>query len=399
MNGRIRACLFLLFLAAVILRSGFAREPAIDPEAGRIRVIYFGDSWGAGSPCQYLDRDPMLLATPVPASSTHMGGIPNASRYIRLFMPRTFDLLASKFDVIILSDTLKFYYTATQLNWFRDAVKNRGRGVLMVGGREVQTGEWWSNPVEEALPVDWVPGKTYEKLFRAYPTDLENGFLKSLPWKNFPPYLGMNLGTLKGGASLLLRSDVQDYPVLAFWEYGNGAGLAHTPDWTPAWGGPLSQWEFYGDFAANLMYLAAGAEIPQDPYTMRDIREEFYRFDIQRGMILGMLEFVEKFGANIGPLEYKLSEIDGAKQQATRLYLKQEYGEVLDTMRAARTELDRVLALALKTKDKALFWIYASEAMAVMGTSLICGMAVWLLMIRRRLYRAVGTTRMVGLGS
>ncbi len=399
MSRRFEASLLLILLAMLTLRPGLGRQAATDPDSGRIRVIYFGDSWGVLSPYQYLVRDPMLAVTPVPASSTHLGGVPNASRYIRLHMPRTFELLTSRFDVIILSDTVKAYYTPTQLNWFRDAVKDRGRGLLMVGGREVQTGEWWANPVEEALPVDWVPGQTYEKLFRAYPTDLDSAFLKSLPWDSLPPYLGMNLAKLKSGASLLLRSDVQDYPVLAFWEYGSGAGVAHTPDWTPAWGGQIWQWEFYGDFVANLMYLASGAEIPADPLMMRDIREEFYRFDIQRGIITGMLEFVEKFGANVGPLEDKLLEIDAAKQEATRLYVKQEYGQVLETMRAARAELDGVLDLALMTKDRALLWIYISEAMAVTGTSLVCGIAIWLLMVRRRLYKAVGTTRMLGRAS
>jgi len=398
MSGRTGARVLLFFLIAVVLPTGLAREPATDPETGRIRIIYFGDSWGVTSPYQYLVRDPMLVVTPVPASSTHLGGVPDPLRYIRLHMPRTFDLLASRFDVIILSDTVKAYYTPKQLNWFRDVVKERGRGLLMVGGREVQTGEWWANPVEEALPVNWALGQTYEKLFRAYPTDVESGFLKSLPWKALPPYLGMNLAVMKAGATLLLRSDVQDYPVLAYWEYGSGAGVAHTPDWTPAWGGQIWGWEFYGDFAANLMYLAAGMEIPGDPFMMREIREQFYRFDIQRGIIIGMLEFVEKFGANIGPLEDMLAGIDEAKQQATRLYVKQEYVEVLETMGAARAELDKVLDLALRTKDRALLWIYISEAMAVMATSLICGVAIWLLMVRRRLYRAVGTTRMVGLG-
>ena len=394
MKRLIHISLVCLVSLAVAVQSGLAREPAVDPGTGRIRIIYLGDSWGVMSAYQYLVRDPIFWVTPVPASSGHMGGLSNLSRYIRLYIPRTYNRLVSSQDVIILSDTVKAFYTSHHIIWFRDAVQKGGRGIVMVGGREIQEGDWPGTPVEEALPVEWIQKETYENPFMAFPTSPSNDFLDSLPWETMPPYLGMNLAVAKEGSRILLQADVEEYPVLVFWEFGQGAGLAHTPDWTPAWGGPtFFEWPYYGDFVANMMYLSAGKEIPGDPALMHDIREEFFLFSIQWGIVTGMAEFVERFGANVRPVEERLREIDGAKREASQLYMEQEYDEVLDRMRHARSELDGTLELALEIKDRALVWIYITEATAITGTLLICGFAIWVLMVKRRFYREVATTR------
>ena len=48
---------------------------------------------------------------------------------------------------------------------------------------------------------------------------------------------------------------------------------------------------------------------------------------------------------------------------------------------------------AIRLKRQALAWVYVIEWSAVMGTSMIVGVAVYMLMIKRRLYREVGLTR------
>jgi uncharacterized membrane protein len=372
-----------------------AREPALDPGTGRIRVIYLGDAWGGGSPYQHMILDPKLYVTPVPASSGHAGGMPNISRYIRIYVPRTYNRLVESQDVIILSDTVKTYYQIYHIKWFGDAVIEGGRGLVMVGGREIVDGEWWDSPVEKALPVEWIPLETFEGTpFRAIPTEPPNDFLRSLPWETMPPYRGMNLATPKQGSRVLLQVEGEGYPVLVFWETGKGASVAHTPDWTPAWGVAIfTEWDYYADFIAHILYLAAGADIPEDVDLMHEIREEFYLYTIQWGIITGMIEFVDRFGANIRPLEEELRDVDDMKREASRLYIEQEYTDVLDLVREARLRIDDALDMAQEIKDKALLWIYITEATAVTGTLMISGIVIWALMIKRRLYREVRTTR------
>jgi uncharacterized membrane protein len=369
----------------------------MDPGTGRIRVIYLGDAWGGGSPYQHMVLDPKLSVTPVPASAGHGGGMPNISRYIRIYVPRTYNRLVESQDVIILSDTVKTYYQLYHIKWFGDAVIEGGRGMVMVGGREIQHGGWWDSPVEHALPVEWIPQETYEgTLFKAIPTEPPNDFLRSLPWETMPPYQGMNLADPKQGSRVLLQVDGEGYPVLVFWETGKGASVAHTPDWTPAWGAFIfTEWDYYADFIAHILYLAAGADIPEDVDLMHEIREEFYLYSIQWGIITGMIEFVDRFGANIRPLEEEVRDADDMKREASRLYIEQEYMEVLDLVRESRVRLDDALDLAQEIKDRALLWIYITEASAVTGTLMISGIVIWVLMVKRRLYREVKTTRSV----
>ncbi len=209
------------------------------------------------------------------------------------------------------------------------------------------------------------------------------------------PYVDMNVAKVKQGARLYLKADVNNLPVLVFWNYGKGASLAHTPDWTPSWVGQnFFGWKYYPDFVSDMLYLVAGIHIPQDPELIHNIRQQYYNFQIQWGLVTGLLEFVEQFGANIGPLDDKLSKISELKSQASRAYIEQDYDQTLAKIKEAREGLREVMDLGMKIKDKALMWIYITEAMAVTGTSLLCGVAIWFLMVRRTLYKEVSTTRM-----
>ena len=48
-----------------------------------------------------------------------------------------------------------------------------------------------------------------------------------------------------------------------------------------------------------------------------------------------------------------------------------------------------------KIRRRALVWIYVTEWIAVTGTSMLAGFLLWSLMVRRRLYREVTTTRLI----
>jgi hypothetical protein len=99
------------------------------------------------------------------------------------------------------------------------------------------------------------------------------------------------------------------------------------------------------------------------------------------------------FGANTRPLENELREIDKMRREAMDAYIQQDYESVLGIIDEARERLDDAVDMAMELKDRALLWIYITEASAVMATSLICGVVLWTLMVKRRLYREVSTTR------
>jgi len=385
-------------LAAIVALAGVeARTPKFDPATKRVRVVYLGDAWGAGSPIYEIYKDPLFSATPVPASATHAGGVANMSRFIRLYLPRTYNDFVTYFDVVILSDTEAPYYTSKQIHWFSRGVSDAGQGLLMVGGREIQLGEWGGTTVEEALPSDFLGTQTVEKPFWAIPANPDNEIVKALPMNKLPQYLGMILVAPKPDAELILTSRPGSHPVLLYHEYGKGASMFHTPDWTPLWGQYVNRWEYFGDYVCDMLYYLSGLKVPDDPALMHTLRQYFGDYDVRKQMILNLAEFIDKFGANTGALDKKLGDLHQDRAEASRLYVEQDYDGALTKIRQVLDELEEVQDFALRLKDRAMFWIYITEVSAVTGVSLIAGTAVWFLMVKRKLYREVSVTRIKGL--
>ncbi len=52
---------------------------------------------------------------------------------------------------------------------------------------------------------------------------------------------------------------------------------------------------------------------------------------------------------------------------------------------------------AVRLKDEVLLWVYLVEWLAVSGTGTGCGFILWTLMVRRRSFKEVETTRLTSL--
>ena len=50
---------------------------------------------------------------------------------------------------------------------------------------------------------------------------------------------------------------------------------------------------------------------------------------------------------------------------------------------------------ALDARERALLWIFVIEWLVVSGASMVSGFVLWTLMVRRRVYREVETTRLL----
>ena len=88
-----------------------------------------------------------------------------------------------------------------------------------------------------------------------------------------------------------------------------------------------------------------------------------------------------------------IGEIEEKRSRVTDLYIEQDYQASLEAIAPLLDELVELQRMAIDLKDKALLWVYVTEVCILTGTSMITGAVVWVLMIRRRLYREVGTTR------
>jgi len=82
------------------------------------------------------------------------------------------------------------------------------------------------------------------------------------------------------------------------------------------------------------------------------------------------------------------------KKEADELYLDQAYDSVLERIAQVREKLSALSADAVKLKDQTMLWVYLVEWLAVSVTSLVCGVALWTLMVKRKVYREVRLTRL-----
>ncbi len=399
----------IAILACSLLVCGaLALAQRADQETGRVRILYIGDGWGP-SPVPLLTSDPAFTVVSVPTSILHADfhvEVPSFSpsamrKLVRLYMPRNYEEMLSKYDLTILSDANPFFMNDNHLRWIRNSTTNEGFGLIMVGGVEsfgAPKGMPWT-PLEDMLPVDLsldLGGGYYYPSFRVEPAR-DHPFTRSLPWETIPLFHGMNRLTLKEAAVLLLKAEGHPHPPLSYWDFGEGRCVAHAPDLTPVSGQDVMRWEFYLDYVGNMAYLATGNSIPEDYLLIHSLRTGFWSTRVRLTSITDTLNFVEKFGANTNTIERKMGEAGDLVRDAENLYVRKEYDAakgMLEGINHAMTELQED---AMELKDQALLWVYTIEWIVTASTSLLAGFIIWTLMVRRKLYREVGGTRMAPL--
>jgi hypothetical protein len=155
----------------------------------------------------------------------------------------------------------------------------------------------------------------------------------------------------------------------------------------------LNEWDWYQDYIIYLIYFGAGKPIPGDLERAHRIREEINTHLDKASLLVSLLEFVENFGASTVKLYEELEEINQLELRAEEFYRMDDYdsaSNVFDEIHLAWMELN---AKAIRAKQNALTWVYIIEWFTVTATAMIAGSFLWFVMIRRRLYREIGTTR------
>lgn len=253
---RIPGLLVIGLLTYLVLPTGVGGA-RVDPSTGRVRILYIGDGWGI-SPVPCYQSDPAFTVVSVPTSELHVGhGVmhfdrPMMKKFVRLYMPRTYESLLDSYDLIILSDANVLLMGGNHLTWMRDSVPDHGLGLVMVGGLEsfgAPRSEPWTS-LEDVLPVNLIMGGWVYRSFKMRPA-IDHAFTSALPWSKMPYFHGSNRISLKQEAILLLKIDIIRYPGLSFRDCGEGRGVAHSADWTSgsgqAGGSDIMRWEYYRD--------------------------------------------------------------------------------------------------------------------------------------------------------
>jgi hypothetical protein len=158
--------------------------------------------------------------------------------------------------------------------------------------------------------------------------------------------------------------------------------------------GGWSMNQYSGDVFLNIVYHSAGRRLPTDIEVVHELRTTIGLYQLQRLMIRGTIEWAEKLGANVNRAERALGEVEDIYERALDEYSEGEYDAAASSMEETMAEAEAALGVAFKTKKEAMLYIYAVEWLVTTGTLLFSSSIIYTLMVRRRLYREVETTRL-----
>jgi uncharacterized membrane protein len=406
-----REILLIILILALLIQPVASREPRRDPVSKRIRILYYGDAF-APSPYPTYVVDPLTFVVAL----TGMSGKnqEEIDKKMRLYMPRTYKDLTEKFDVVIMSDAIVRNFRTDYVMWIRNSVIDGGLALLMIGGYGSFGGvpylesNWGATVLQDALPVicihtGWDQGDqsvSQAGVFEIAEEAAQNEFITSLPFDTLGPhgvFNGVNIVQLKLSSELLAnyrKSSGRRYPLLVYEEIGEGSGFAMCSDWTPYGGINFLRWPYYPDFALNLMSYITGNAVPQDLEAAHRAR---VLMQDHRGLLEtlhSVIDFVAKFGANIARAEELLIEIDEAQKAGKNAYMEGDMETAITQLGRAMDELLGASEDIWRLKDEALFWVYVTEWLVVAATGMLCGFVLWTIMIRRRLYREISSTRL-----
>ena len=393
----------LVFLSLLLLAPGFARDLRCDPATGKIRVIYIGDAIGVPNPFPILSQDPTLSCTAVYACTIHQT-VDMIRKSVRTYMPRTYSQFLQN-DVIILSDANKDAFRPEHFSWMKKGVLEGGQGLVMIGGAESFAEEggypsWKPTGVADVLPCDMIPTPPPFSGGYLRIIDWSDEFIKSLPFKQIGSYgvfHGSNNIQPRPRAKLvaeLIMGTMKKMPFLMWWDIGKGRTMAESADWTPAGGNMFMRWKYWGDYAINMCLFLAGQKLPDDIETVYAVRHRLRETEEALNMLYNMVDIVEKFGGSTVGLNKMIVDIQAQKKKALQFYVQAKMEDALAAFSKTLKMCDDTMDQAIKARNEAAFWIFFTEWCVVTGTSLFVGAMIWILMVKRRLYKEVAVTRM-----
>jgi hypothetical protein len=186
-------------------------------------------------------------------------------------------------------------------------------------------------------------------------------------------------------------------PWLISWKPGPQGGTfwVTADDLDHGWWWPfgLNPNPYAQDVFLNIVFYSFGRPLPEDIEIVHEVRTGFEVFRRNRLLILGTVELAEKFGANTYRVEEAMSGLNDLHERARDEYSSGEYEGALGSLDEAASEAERILDLAFRLKDEAMFYAYVIQWLVTSGTLLLSGSILYSLMVRRRLYRDIESTR------
>ncbi len=397
----------------------FVSQASGSTDVDSLEVLCTGHASGMPLMASILKREPMtdsvIIPTRIGSHNVNLDGS-TIRRYMRLYFPRTFQDLTSKYEFLLLEQIDSSYFTQKQFQWMRRAVEEEGLGGLqdrsVMSMHRVYSDAWAQSPLSDAFPndADIVVEVDYH---RNGPLEVIINEDPGIPdvVKRYQDVLNLNIGAWgsnlmipKEGSQIYTWSKTGQFPEFAFpikglfphilgWQYGKGyTWSVQDILGSSFWHEGINP---YGtDVMIAMMMYSTGRKLPEDVVLVHKLRSRFSNYLESKSYIFSLIEFVDKFGANTQDVEEEIHALDLRWTDCKDLYMQQAYDDSWNSLESVLQELSTLRKEAIELKESALFWVYATEWLAITGTFLITGFVVWTLMVKRRLFRSVSSTKL-----
>ncbi len=391
----------VMILASVLLLGAVSAEPKVDPATGKIRMLLIGETYTQLPAIGYMLSDPMLEVTLIPAGS--VVDEKTSKRFVRIYMPRSKAELLRNYDVVELFDFVPYALSDKHIQWIHDAVYKEGVGLALVEMGWYAVPDWTGNDAAawmatvlyKAYPADLVIGKqnrrtAYMKILVREPS------LVDLPGFDKTPLTEVQhhgIQVARPGSVVFTKWRAGNEDAIVGGRYGAGTTLMIPMGWdnVPLW--TQEGWHYFISFVSNHAYYVAKVPLPKDPNLVQALRTAFSEYLTRKSLATSFLDFISGFGAKTDKIEQLLTEMEADRKKAQRLYIQGNYEASWQMMTSLLERFRRITDESMKLRKKALMWIYTIEWFVVTGTLFLAGIVIWNLMVKRRLYREVATTR------
>ncbi len=395
-------------MTVILLTILLGTTPHCHPD--RINALMVGSVWGNTLLEKYFDEDPLMEYTGVPCREGGGMNMHQMTKAIRLYFPRTYEDMKD-FDYLMLLAPEFYLLSPTQDMWMHELIEE-GAGGFNDGSvfsivAQIH-GSWAVSLTQQAFPNDApavvARGRGGESPATYYGVVIN----KDYPDPVLTPFVKYGVEDVPGLTSRfvipretagVLAWQVGNFPALGkvpflvAWDYGEGRSLTC--------GGFIKSGEtwlgkdnpYAADIVMNMILYSTQRELIQDVDVFHRLKLAFREFKDRINMLVALKDFVDRFGANTQRIQDVIWELQDIQLTANEEYLNQEFMECGNTLEASFLRFREAEEIAKETKNAALLWVYVIEWLVTTATLLFSSFSLWSLMVRRRLYRQVRTTR------
>ncbi len=375
---------------------------------GGIGLLLLGDVGRAGSPINdWLDQDLIIDYFEIPMAQRSLSEA-ELVKYTAIYLPRTLKRLLELYDMIVIceeEELFVWYTTVKQQMMMHEAVGKEGVALFnAVANEDYEEARWAATTLAELMPHDYAGD--FKILPGSFRIAVDLG--SDLP-PIFTPFAALGIERYAGswcrrlypkiGSTIWAQVVPHNAPFFVSWIVGdkgartsNVANDLDEPWWGSSMRGQSSANPYGGDLFLNMVYWSVGKEPIVDIYKVHMLRASLADYLLLRSVTISIVEFIDRFGANVVALEEDLALITEGRSVARQLYFEQRYDEAISHVASMFEAMQGIERKAVELKKRAFLWMYLVEWSVVTGALFVIAFVTWSLMVRRRLYREVGMT-------